>query len=348
MNTRIGLATALVLAASAAQAKPPCDQIAAFARHLPPKAWSAGDKALFPALIFDEFRSTYRDAKTLTPLEASLAGRDDVKAALGDDSGQSTVYIDRLAGTDLYALSSFQGTLHCQSMVFLEAPRGAEPRIVDRPPGDSGGEGEDCWTTVAGFGRAFGQPVWVVHDIVQAATTKASFAITPRTADGWGAPCSIDLTFKADYSLVARLCGGGAVCKAAGKMAHDVTLAYRRVRDSDNKDEVFTFGQPAPAGVAERVRDLQDDNAPLAFPDFGTSKGEARSFGGGGHILFPIQIGGRWYVGAVGQEGVGWREDENTLFAVYAQRGETLTPLAGFVIARSLAGLDKAAVDAPD
>jgi len=348
MNVRTGLATALVLAASAAQAAPPCDHIAAFARQLPPKAWTAGDKALFPALIFDEFRSTIGDAKKISPLEASLAARGDVKAALNDDGGQWTVFVDRLAGTNLYALSSFQGTLRCQSTVFLEAPPGAEPRIVDRPPGDSGGEGEDCWTTVAGFARAFGQPIWVVHDIIQGSTTKASFVITPKAAGGWGAICSIDLTFKADYSLIERQCGDAAICKAGAKVANDVNLAYRRVRESDNKDEVFTFGQPAPAGMVDRVRALQDDNVTPDFPNFGPAKAEMRSFSGGAPIFFPIHVGGRWYVGVVGQEGVGWREDENTLFGVYAQRGETLEPLAGFVIARSLAGLVKAEVDRPD
>jgi hypothetical protein len=189
----------------------------------------------------------------------------------------------------------------------------------------------------------------VVHDLIWAASTQATFVVTPKTSDGWGPMCSIDLTFKPDYSLIERRCGDAAVCRAAGKVAHDVALAYRRFRESDARVEIFNFGQPAPAGMVEQVRYLQDDDAPLDFPDFGKTKGESRSFSGaGGHILFPLHIGGRWYVAAVGQEGNSFREDENTLFAVYAHRGDALHPLAGFVIARSLAGLVKAEVDRPD
>lgn len=53
-------------------------------------------------------------------------------------------------------------------------------------------------------------------------------------------------------------------------------------------------------------------------------------------------LDGRLYLGAVGHNGVGWREGSNILFAVYmapvADQDE-LVPIAGFVIENKPSGL---------
>jgi hypothetical protein len=347
VKTGVGLGAILVLAAaSSALAASPCDYIRAFARQLPPTAWKAGDKALAPALVFDEFRSTNRQKEKISPLEASLATRADVLAALNDDGGQWTVFVDRLAGGDLYALSSFQGTLHCQGSVFVEAPPGHEPRIVDGPPGSEGGDGDMCWTNSAGFARVLGQPVWVDHDQIWGAAEHASFDITPRRVGGWGETCHLDLKFTADFVVSRSWCRDASVCAAAERIARGLVTKYQAPSRSVGAEADFTFGPPAPKTLTDRVKALAGGGPTFDFPATSSDGRPPLGFNEGGPDLFPLQIAGRWYIAGVHPDGVGWRTDEITDFAVYDLK--TLAPLAAFPVKRILTGLASAKVGPAD
>ena len=335
-----------VLALAGSASATPCDQLAAYARKLPDSAWARGDAALAPVLAVDKLRSTDPAAKEASPFEMRLAKLAKVRSAIGAESGAETVFIDHLTGSDLYALSTVQGTLHCQTTAFVRARPGGPARLVAEPAHRN--DRDVCWTTSAGFARAFGQPVYVVHDGLFAMLVEASFEITPWTGAGWGRTCKAELTFRAGYALAERHCGDKAICAAASDIARDVALAYNRARDGGSDGAGFTYG---PASVAHATavkayRSNQDRPTTWTpdFPAFGKDRTDEHPISYGGFALFPLTLAGRALVGGIGHEGVGWREGDNTLFAVYALKDGALTPLAGFVFKRSLAGLKSTAV----
>ena len=81
------------------------------------------------------------------------------------------------------------------------------------------------------------------------------------------------------------------------------------------------------------------------FPTFGERAPNAAwdyAFSYVDFALLPLMLDGHLYVGAVGHNGVGWREGTSTLIAVYGvpgpeQRG--LVPLAGVAVERVPTGL---------
>ena len=341
MRIRVDLTIGLMVAASAAQAVTPCDRLVAYARGLPPTVWAMGDKALAPALVFGEDRPDNSKADVATAFERRLAARPEVHETLAvDDEG--SIQVDRLAGTDIYALTSVQGTMHCYTSMFLRARPGAEPSTVAAPRSLAGDDNEICWTTVEGVARAFDTPVHVVHDLLVPTATTATFTITPWRGAVWGPAGRAVLTFRAAYTLDDHYCGDQAVCAAGSKVASDVAAAYHRLRESNDQANSFAFGPPPPPEFAARIAAVKLTQAASDFPTFGAAAGREPGYGGSGHIVFPLQLDGHWYAAAVGEGGVGWREDETTLLAVFNLDGKTLPPLAGFVVRRSLAGLDSA------
>lgn len=335
------LAVALVAAPLLADASV-CDRLANFARKQPASAWATGDRALAPALVVDEARATSNKPPKVTPLEAALARRKDVRDAISADGYE--VFVDHLAGTDLYALSTVQGTLECQSTVLVLAPHGRPAKIIDAPKG--GGDGETCWRTSEGLGRAFGQPVHAVHDMIAPTAQTADFTLTPWTGDRWAGPCKLELTFRASYTLFERRCGEEAICAPAEKHALDLALAYNQFVEAKGDGAKFTFGPAPPKLKAEVAALIASQDSPETWtPDFPAFTGktvEDRPISYSGFAMFPIVLEGREFVAALGHEGVGWRDSENTLVAFYDLKNGVLKSLAGYVVVRSLAALTKA------
>ncbi len=346
MIGRIGLLVLALTAASSLVRASVCDELAAFARKLPAKAWAAGDKALAPALVLDEARSTGMKPPQVTGFEASLAQRKDVREAISAGEDEA-VFVERLAGTDLYALSTVQGTLHCQTIVLLRAARGRPAKIIKGPGGEDESEGGDCWGTTVGLGRAFGQPVYVGHDFIEPTIQTATLSLTPWTGAGWSKTCKLKLSFQPVYTLIERRCGEAGLCAAAENQARDLAVAYNRFREAGGDGPKFTFGPPAPADFKAQIatflgsEDSPDTSTP-DFPAFGGKTVEDRPISYSGFALFPIVLESRSYVAAVGHEGVGWREGENTLIGFYTLENGALTPKAGYVVERSLAALTEA------
>jgi len=335
---------ALGLVGGALAAPTPCDRLTAYARKLPDSAWASGDKALAPAVNFHTLRSAEPRSTEASPFEKTLAKLPKVRSATDADE-YNNVSVDHLDGTDLYAFSTVQGTLHCQTTAFLRVQPGGPVRLVHGP---SSGDDDPCWTTSGAFARAFGQPVYVVHDGLFPTAVTASLTMTPWAGARWAAACRVTLKFRADYALTERHCGDAATCAAAGHIARAVALAYNRAREGGGDGAGFTYG-PSRAGHAEAVKSfLAAQDSPSTwtpdFPAFGREPADEHPISYGGFALFPLTLEGRDLVGAIGHEGVGWREGAETLFAVYILKDGSLTPLAGFVFERSLAGLTSATV----
>lgn len=316
----------------------PCEQLAAHARSLPDAAWINGFKTLSPQLTLAD-----RDAKP-SPLEAQLAALPSVRKALAAEDGSYKIYVERLA-TGLYVASDIQGTLDCETFVFLKtAPSGAAT-IVPGPPAFS----EQCWTDSGAAGRVFGRPAFVeTSDFPDPAGDQRRLEITPWTGDGWGPSCRLTLNYKIDFAVTERFCGDGDVCTAAMPFAANIAAAHGKAAS----DQPFDYGSPPTKEQAELLAKVggakPDEVATPVFPTFGEkAKTAFDGFSYNGVDLFPLRLKGVTYIAAIGYGGVGWRQIGDSLLAIYSVDGDQLKPLAGFVIARSVTGLASAAVERP-
>jgi hypothetical protein len=340
------LAAALALAASLASgasagALQPCEGLAAYARTLPADAWAKGGaQALAPRLRLDD-RSKHKP----TPLEAALAKSPKLRTALGLEGTEMDVDVSRLAGTDLYAATSVQGTLECQTTVFVRAVAGRPFKVIKDPP--TLDQTDLCWTRGGSFGQVDGRAAFIVYGANSQTDDDEDIDIMPWTGTAWGPACRVELRFRTDYTITDSYCGDKGVCEAAGRVARDIAAAYGTKRKAGGDAHGFAWGPPASSKARAAVQTFAGQvyaqhygTGTTDFPTFG--KDEGHDFSYNGFALFPLKLAGQEYLAAIGHEGVGWRESADTLLAVYRLDDGEPVPLAGFVIPRSVSGLASA------
>ena len=316
----------------------PCQRLAEVAHGLAPAVWSDGFGALKPQLTLAKW-----DDK-LTPLEARLAVLPAVKTALADEDGGYKISVQQLA-PGLFVASDTQGTLDCQSFVFLKVGPGGDAKIVAAPPAFT----DLCWTDGGQAGRVFDQPAFVeTSDFADPAADKQAVAITPWTGDSWGSPCRITLTYRIAFATTERFCGDFAVCAAATPLAAGIAAAHGKA----SADAPFMYGAAPSAdesALLQRVGGAWPDE--MTTPPFSTFGVKAKTafdtYSYNDVDLFPLRLAGASYIAAVGYGGVGWRMIGDTLVAVYSVDDDKLKPLAGFVVVKSVTGLASADVDRP-
>jgi hypothetical protein len=316
----------------------PCQRLAEAARGRPQEAWSGGFAALNPQLTLAKWNDT------LSPLETRLASLPAVKTALADKDGGYKVFVQPLA-PGLFVASDTQGTLECQTFVFLKVGPDGKTTIIAGPPAYT----DQCWTNAGQAGRLFGQTAFVeTSAFADPAADTQQVAITPWTGAGWGPSCRLTLTYRIAFRLTERFCGEAAVCAAAAPLAADIAAAHGKA----SSDAPFTYG-PAPStdelALLERVGGGKPDEMTTpTFPTFGAkAKTPFDGYSYNDVALFPLRLKDAVYVAAIGYGGVGWREIGDSLLAVYAVDDDRLKPLAGFVVVKSVTGLASADVDRP-
>jgi hypothetical protein len=326
-----------------------CDRLAEKARLVTASgAWGATERLLAPALQIEP------ESKKLTPLEAELTSLSWVKEAIGAD-GMWSVSIERMPGTDIYMASTVQGTLDCQTSVFLKAARVANAKPITEPMRFR--DVDVCWTRSGDLGRVFDRPAFIVHGTLNDHTNDEDISVVPWSGRSWGKACKVSFAFRKVFALTRTFCGDHDICKAGEAIAVDVATAYDKARVHDSADLNFRYG-PAPTDVAiEAVRratkGLGSDVSTPEFPTFGAVSSanvpaytaDSFVFSYNGFTLFPLMLNGKDYVGAIGHYGVGWRESGRTLFAIYSEDNGTLTPLAGFEVDLTNGGLISATVE---
>jgi hypothetical protein len=316
----------------------PCRRLASLARSLPPSAWHGGFKALAPGLSL----AGWNDKPSA--LEARLAALPAVKSALGDEDGGYKVFVQPVA-PGMFLASDTQGTLECQSFVFLKVAPSGDAKIVPGPPAYT----DQCWTDGGQAGRVFGQPAFVeTSQLADPGSDMEQVALTPWLGGGWGGPCRLTLTYHIAFTLTERFCGDAGVCAAAAPLATGIAAAHAKAP----ADATFNFGPPPSAddqALVDRVGGAKPDEG--GTPPFSTFGAKAKTafdtYSYNDVDLFPLRLGGRTYVAAIGYGGVGWRMIGDSLLAVYSADGDQLKPLAGFVVVKSVTGLASAAVDRP-
>lgn len=341
MRRLFGLAVAASLftgmPGAGAAAATPCEALAAHARALGPQAWSGGSEALRPWLQIES-----GDGEP-TALEAALAKDPAVLKATANEDGNWTVTVERMPGSDIYAASTFQGTLHCQATAFMEARPGRPARMIDGPPG-VGGEGALCWTQRADFARVFGQPAYVEHGATSDTTADEDIRIIPWTEGRWGRACTLKLRYVPAFAVIARKCRDAKACAALDRKVVAIAAAYARQGQTSKGDVAFAYpsGRTSQAvrsaAAAAAKRGMTES---LNWPGFGAEPAD-RPVSSSGLAYFPLKLGSRDYVAAISPQGVGWRASKITLLILYSLGKDALVPQAGYAVEQGIETLKSA------
>lgn len=327
-----------------------CDGLVTHARSVSPGAWRQGvEEALAPFLTIEKERNPAINNSSDDTFGRSLVDLPWVRQALDDETGNWSEFVSRMPGQDIYMVSTYQGTLECQGVVFIQAPAGSNPKSI---PGPTGFDGGDCWTQSGKLGTVNGRPAFIEGGAENDHTFDTGYKIVPWTGTGWAQGCKLSLRFQSIFDLASRHCGDAKVCRAAEPIAPKLAKAYDGFRRTFNGGSqtafVFDRGQEAQAALKRLTENSAFPKDIPEFPRFGdkdqTSYGGSYSYSG--FQFLPLRIAGQWRLAAVGHEGVGWRETDRTLIAIFDENGGTLTPKASFEVQAVNAGLIEARSEA--
>jgi hypothetical protein len=379
VTERVALSAGAFLAAArlsgAATPEPAslCQQLAAQVRQ---SAAAVSDRALSPwvAAVKTDDPGTWGPHEIA--VQEFLRHRLEARGLLSGSGPNSLLELEHLPGTQVYMGSTMAGTANCQSSMFAEIAPDGSPRALPEPEGYTG----PCWNMHGDLGTVSGKPAYIEVGTVSSTTDDTVTRVTPWTAAGWGRACQLTVELNYKFELSKQFCGGErAVCLAAGAIAVDLAREYFTHRQrsappmkaigADQQVPDFQYmrgGAMSPQGPAAvtdawhilaRQNQAQYPGAPLnyglytsVFPTFGyhaVNEVWEYSFSYVDFSLFPLMLDGRLYLGAVGHNGVGWREGSRTLFAVYEAPGPEqgdLAPLAGFAVDRVPTGLRGTAI----
>lgn len=325
-------ACALSLFGAAALAASPCDRLAEHAKALPPGAWGGGSKALQPWLQIDSA------ASEPTGFEAVLAKDPLVLKATDNEDGNWTVSVERLARTDIYAASTYQGTLHCQSIAFLHASPGKPIREIAGPT-SAKDEDELCWTRGGDFGRVLGQPAYVEHGANDQTTSDEDIRISTWGDNRWSPACLVKLRYIPSFKVVERRCRDAKACATLDKKILAIAEAYHRKRQAPKDETPFVYPSGATSGAVRQAASAKREaTVSPSWPGFGDEP-EQRPVSYSGLAYFPLKLDGQDYVAAIGHEGVGWRENSNTLLLLFSLENGALVPRAAYAVDRGVGGL---------
>lgn len=246
-------------------------------------------------------------------------------------------------------VDAIAGTAHCQSLLLLEAEPGRPARQL-APPFDLE-RMNLCMTQSAGFARVLGQPAFVAGGAPSMASPDFHYRIATWTGRGWGARCSVTVRRQAAMNAGQRFCPAGSkACEAAQPVARRLAQAYEAARAADRPLDVQAFngGRQPDAAVAAAL------NAPLAeegavgnmnpsFPLFGADEKRLDPmrtvFSNADPRVLPVWADGRWWLAVVGRSGVGWREGDAVLVALFAPPGRAADGVASYQFRIAPAGL---------
>lgn len=312
-----------------------CQRLAGPAERIPVVDWIASIHDPMDRLV--RGRAPSRPAHDLSPIEERLVNDPAWRRELSVGP-EAVLGVERLAGTDFYRVDSFQGTANCQYMVFVEASAATPPRRVSAPF-----EASPCTTQYGRFGHAFGLPLFMVGGSVAMSGLGRSYTISAWQGrrKGWTQACELKLEFERKLQLSGSYCSSDtALCTAAAGLAPAVVGAYERSAELD--PIAFAGGRQPPDALTMQLGDKT--SAPLEFPTFGGTTGEANnpfltSFSNSrAPARLALWIDGRWWLGVVGVAGIGWRESTTSLLVVYGLADSGPVPAASFQVETLPAG----------
>lgn len=317
-----------------------CTRLADAARRAPADTWAAPD----PLTAW----MTPAGAAAASPAAEALARDARWREALAASDAQP-VGVQQLEGAPVYLLDSHAGTAHCQSVLLLEARAGQPVRRM--PPPVRLDPRQLCMTQSAGFARVLGQPAFVVGGAPSMTSPDLHYRIAAWNGQGWAPACSLALQRGSALTAAERFCAPGQPACAAGQavaqrlaQAYEADRAGRRPLDAG----VVNDGRQPDAATAAALNPplaepgaIGDMNPP--FPRFGADAARLdamqASFSNADPRRLPVWVDGRWWLAVVGRAGVGWREGDATLVALFAPPGRAADGVASYRFRITPAGL---------
>lgn len=336
-----GFALSALTGGAADAAEPSlCTRLADEARRAPAATWTQPD----PLSAWLKPAPPSPPSPTISALANDARWRDLLAA-----SESRPMSVQQLEGTPIYMVDEIAGTAHCQSLVLVEARPGQPSRRL-KPPFDLEGASL-CMTQSAGFGRVLGQPAFIVGGAPSMTSPDLHYRIATWTGKAWGPRCSVTLRRQTAMSGTQRFCAPGSkVCDAAQPVAQRLAQAYETARAANQPLDATAFneGREPDAAVAAALNPPLDEpyaigNMNPPFPLFGAD--EARLdpmrtvFSNADPRVLPVRVADRWWLAVVGRAGVGWREGDAVLVALFAPPGRAADGVASYQFRITPAGL---------
>lgn len=299
-----------------------CARLADEARRAPSEVWATPD----PLAAWVKPTGSARQSPTVT----SLANDAHWRELLAVTEGQS-VGVQQLEGAPVYLVEAFAGTANCQSLVLVEARPGRPARRLP-PPFDL--EHMDlCMTQSAGLAQVLGRPAFIAGGAPSMVSPDLHYRVAAWTGQGWGQACGLKLRRGTAMAPEKRFCAPGAqVCAAGQAEAEKLAQAYEADRASKVQFDAKAFaGGRSPDAVVVAALNpplatpgaIGDTNPP--FPLFGADDKRLdpmlTTFSNADPRRLPVFIDGRWWLAVVGRAGVGWREGDAVLVAMFMPPG---------------------------
>jgi hypothetical protein len=326
-----------------------CMRLADEARRAPPATWTQDD----PLSAWVKPAQPARPSPVVAALANDARWRDLLAA-----SGAQPLDVQQLDGTSVYLVEDVAGTAHCQSLALVEARPGQPARQL-QPPFDLA-RMDLCMTQSARFAQVLGQPAFVVGGAPSMTSTDMHYRIATWTGRDWGQRCSITLRRHVGMSAAPRFCPAGSpVCDPGQPVAQRLAQAYEAARASGKPLDALSFngGARPDAAVAAALNPPLDQPGAVGsmnppFPVFGADEKELdpmrTGFSNADPRLLPVRVGERWWLAVVGRAGVGWREGEALLVALFAPPGRAADGVASYQFRIAPTGLrDATAADEP-
>lgn len=336
-----GFALAGLTCVAADAAEPSlCTRLVDEARRAPAATWASAD----PLAAWLKPEGSARPSPVVTRLANDARWRDQLAASEGHPMG-----VQQLPGAPVYLVDDVAGTAHCQSLVLVEARPGQPARQL--PPPFDLEPMSLCVTQSATFATVMGQPAFVAGGAPTMASPDLHYRIAAWTGTGWAPACSVTLRRGAPMKAVQRFCAPGAkVCEAGQSVAARLAQAYEADRSAGKKLDAKAFnGDRLPdATVAAALNPplaepgaVGDMNPP--FPLFGADERRLDPmqtvFSNADPRRLPVLVDGRWWLAVVGRAGVGWREGDTVLVALFAPPGRSTDGVASYQFRVAPAGL---------
>lgn len=338
-----GIAATLGMTATHAAEPSLCAQLADKARQLPAAAW-AGPEPLGRWLQWVDGRKRPGRSRTETALANDPRWRERLSG-----TADGNVAVRQLPDTPVLLLESFGGTANCQSVALVEVRPGQAVREL--PPPFQLAEQNLCVTRYARLARVFDHPALVVGGAQEMSGSSYAYRIAAWQDAGWAPSCSLELKLRQTMTPAQHFCAPGAsVCQAGQAVAQQLALAY----DADRRlklrlDEARFADGHAPDVAVRSALDapLTDEGAVgdfnLPLPVFGADRRTLdpmkTQFSNADPRRLSVFIEGRWWLAVVGRAGVGWREGDAVLVALFAPPGRPGDAVASYQFVTGPAGL---------
>lgn len=342
-----GLALACLGGGTAEAAEPSlCARLAGEATRLPATTWTHSGPEPLAAWLKEA--SPPSPPGQSSPTEAAIAADprwlDRVYVSEGD-----AVTVDHLAGTSVYMVSHISGTASCQSLVLVEVQPSQPARELAAPFKVDGME--LCYRRRAQFINVLGRPALVASGDASIGHPDRDYSIAPWTGKSWGRACDLTLRMRVTMAPGQHFCAPGAsVCEAGQQVAEQLAKAYEadRTLGASLNPSRFSAGRKPDAAVMAALKaplvergSVGDFN--LDLPVFGADvrrlSAMNTSFSNADPRRLPVFIDGRWWLAVVGRGGVGWREGEAILVALFAPPGRPTDAVAAYQFITGPAGL---------